>query len=151
MTCKVTVCTPGDIKYERKSGYLVFVNVALLRNIQTVQELYHIKSANYFHKSITPHTVFSSSLRNYCVLTFRISLFRTLQICWISAALWETFSSELPDNCSSSFWFFDASTSTPGCMMTFLTIFSPMKFLHSVSPPFPLPSTQNRSYNPSRI
>jgi hypothetical protein len=57
MTCKVTVCTPGDIKYERKSGYLVFVNVALLRNIQTVQELYHIKSANYSHKSITPHSI----------------------------------------------------------------------------------------------
>jgi hypothetical protein len=53
MTCKVTVCTPGDSKYERKSARLVFVNVALLRNIQTVQELYHIKSANCSHKSIT--------------------------------------------------------------------------------------------------
>jgi hypothetical protein len=57
MTCKVTVCTPGDSKYERKSARLVFVNVALLRNVQTVQELYHIKSANYSHKSITPHSI----------------------------------------------------------------------------------------------
>jgi hypothetical protein len=57
MTCKVTVCTPGDSKYERKSAHLGFVNVALLRNIQTVQELYHIKSANYSHKSITPHSI----------------------------------------------------------------------------------------------
>jgi len=65
--------------------------------------------------------------------TFRISLFRTLQICWMSAALCETFSRELPNNWSSSFWFFDASTSTPGCITTLRTIFSPMKFLCPVS------------------
>jgi hypothetical protein len=62
-------------------------------------------------------------------LTFRISLFRTLQICWMSAADCETLSSELPYSCSSSFWFFEGSTSTPGCITTFRTIFSPMKFL----------------------
>ena len=69
-----------------------------------------------------------SSLRS--CHTFRISLFLTLQICWMSAADWETFSRELPLNCSSSFWFFDISTSTPGCITTLRTIFSPMKFLY---------------------
>ena len=91
-------------------------------------------------------------------LTFRISLFRTLQICWMSAADCETFSSELPNNCSSSFWFFDGSTSTPGCMTTLRTIFSPMKILcipSALRPHFPsrlqvcqsnpgLPSTSRR-------
>ena len=62
--------------------------------------------------------------------TLRISLFLTLQICWMSAALCETFSSELPVNCNSSFWFLDASTSTPSCIVTFRTIFSPRKLLH---------------------
>ena len=47
----------------------------------------------------------------------------------MSAALWETFSSELPVSWSSSFWFFDASTSTPGNIVTRRMIFSPMKFL----------------------
>jgi hypothetical protein len=51
----------------------------------------------------------------------------------MSAALCETFSRELPDSWSSSFWFLDTSTSTPGCMMTLRTIFSPMKFLQSQS------------------
>jgi hypothetical protein len=81
---------------------------------------------------------------------FRISLLRTLQICWMSAALWETSSRDycvlaekrkrkassaltLPQSCSSSLVFFDASTSTPGLIMTFRTSFSPMKFLISTS------------------
>ena len=64
--------------------------------------------------------------------TFRISLFRTLQICWMSAALWETPSSELPLRTSSSFWAVETATSTPDCMMTLRTIFSPMKFLGSL-------------------
>ncbi|KAL2280707.1 hypothetical protein FJTKL_12412 [Diaporthe vaccinii] len=62
-------------------------------------------------------------------LTFRISLFRTRQICWMSAADWETASRELPDRTSSSFWALEISTSTPDCMMTLRTSFSPMKFL----------------------
>ena len=47
----------------------------------------------------------------------------------MSAALCETFSRELPVSWSSSFWFFDASTSTPGNIVTRRMIFSPMKFL----------------------
>src|SRR6266536_6262016 len=92
------------------------------------------------------------------VRTFRISLFRTLQICWISAALCETFSRELPDNCSSSFWVFDVSTSTPGCMTTLRTIFSPMKFLYIQSafgPHFSIqcsaPPNPNRDFPTYRI
>lgn len=50
----------------------------------------------------------------------------------MSAALWETFSSELPVSWSSSFWFFDASTSTPGSMVTRRIIFSPIKFLDRI-------------------
>lgn len=64
-------------------------------------------------------------------LTFRISLFRTLQICWMSAADWETASRELPLRTSSSFWALEISTSTPCCMMTRRTSFSPMKLLHN--------------------
>lgn len=63
------------------------------------------------------------------VRTLRISLFRTLQICWMSAALWETASRELPDRTSSSFWALETSTSTPCCMTTRRTSFSPMKLL----------------------
>ena len=111
----------ASIRYVRKSCPCrsILINVALLRNVQTVQEL--------FLMSVR----ISSSRLNCCqeCLTFRISLFRTLQICWMSAADCETFSSELPYNCSSSFWFFEGSTSTPGCMTTLRTIFSPMKFL----------------------
>jgi hypothetical protein len=95
-------------------------NVTLLRNIQTVQELH-----------LCQHVAHISTQGKRQSHTFRISLFRTLQICWMSAALCETFSSEFPNNCSSSFWFFDASTSTPGCITTLRTIFSPMKFLYS--------------------
>ena len=62
--------------------------------------------------------------------TFRISLFLTLHICWISAALCETFSKEFPVSWSSSFTFFEGSTSTPGNKVTLRIIFSPMKFLH---------------------
>ena len=67
--------------------------------------------------------------------TFRISLFLTLHICWISAALCDTFSKEFPVSWSSSFTFFDGSISTPGSKVTLRTIFSPMKFLrvHSQS------------------
>ncbi len=63
--------------------------------------------------------------------TFRISLFLTRQTCWMSAALCETSSNEFPVSCSSSFWFFDISTSTPGRIVTFRTIFSPIKLLCS--------------------
>ena len=38
-----------------------------------------------------------------------------------------------PVSCSSSFWFFDASTLTPGLMLTLRTSFSPTKFLISTS------------------
>src|ERR1700761_4361315 len=47
----------------------------------------------------------------------------------MSAALCETFSREMPVIWISSFWFFAGSTSTPGCIVTLRTIFSPMKFL----------------------
>jgi hypothetical protein len=75
--------------------------------------------------SLPPNLIQSRDLE----FTFRISLFRTLHFCWMSAALCETFSRELPLSCSSSFTFFDTSTSTPGCITTLRTIFSPMKFL----------------------
>ena len=61
--------------------------------------------------------------------TFRISLFLTRQICWMSAALWETSSSELPLTVNSSFWFFEISISTPFLIVTRLTIFCPTKLL----------------------
>lgn len=61
--------------------------------------------------------------------TFRISLFLTRQICWMSAALCDTFSREFPVMVNSSFWFFEISTSTPSCIVTRRTIFSPKKFL----------------------
>jgi hypothetical protein len=92
-------------------------------------------SKNYISHVSTKFLIFKKGgQRN---LTFRISLFRTLQICWMSAADCETFSSELPYSCSSSFWFFEGSTSTPGCITTFRTIFSPMKFLCMPSAPRP--------------
>lgn len=47
----------------------------------------------------------------------------------MSAALWETASRELPSRTSSSFWFLEISTSTPFCMTTLRTSFSPMKLL----------------------
>ena len=117
------------IRYVREScparARLLFLNVALLRNIQTVQELLQ-RQLN------------RPPLQQMWSLTFRISLFRTLQICWMSAADCETFSSEFPNSCSSSFWFFEGSTSTPGCITTLRTIFSPMKFLCSPSALRPL-------------
>ena len=65
--------------------------------------------------------------------TLRIPLLRTRQICWMSAADWETPSRELPKRTSSSFWALEISTSTPGCITTRRTIFSPMKLLHKRS------------------
>ncbi len=49
----------------------------------------------------------------------------------MSAALWDTASRELPKMISSSFCALEISTSTPGCMTTLRTIFSPMKFLQA--------------------
>lgn len=109
--------SPPIVAEEKCPTRSIIDDVAFLRNVQTVQKLVLCVS--------TCHN--STSLEEYS--TFRISLFRTLQICWISAALCETFSRELPLNWSSSFWVFDASTSTPGCITTLRTIFSPMKFL----------------------
>ena len=61
--------------------------------------------------------------------TFRISLFLTLQICWISAADWDTFSRELPDKTTSSLTLAEVSITTPGNMVTRRMIFSPKKLL----------------------
>ena len=62
-------------------------------------------------------------------LTFRISLLRTLQICWMSAALWETASRELPESWSSSLTLGEVMISTPGWQTTRRTYFSPKKLL----------------------
>jgi hypothetical protein len=119
VTCKAprVPCTPRHIVRKSASNPLILDDVALLRNVQTVQELGLCQCAIILY------------LLWKCGHTFRISLFLTLQICWMSAALCETFSRELPLNCSSSFWFLETSTSTPGCITTLRTIFSPMKFL----------------------
>lgn len=92
-------------------------NVTPLGYVQAVQELYLSKASA------------DCLLRNSTKPTFRISLFLTRQICWISAALCDTFSSEFPVSCSSSFCVFEISTSTPCCIVTFRTIFSPRKLL----------------------
>lgn len=97
----------------------VLNNVGLLGDVETVKELQEVSIRVRFDFRV------QGGLRR----TFRISLFLTLQICWMSAALWETFSRSLPVRRSSSFWALEASTSTPSCMTTFLTIFSPKKFL----------------------
>lgn len=117
---------PSQQVIEEKCPARLFLdNVTLLRNVQTIQEL---------HQSVSKLATFVQGPSKF---TFRISLFRTLQICWMSAALCETFSREFPESWSSSFWVVDASTSTPGCITTFRTIFSPMKFLCIPSAPLP--------------
>lgn len=98
-------------------------NVALLRDVHTVQELFAMSES-----CASSGKCQAGKVRFEC-LTLRISLFRTLQICWMSAALWETASRELPVMVSSSFWPLETSTSTPPCMVTRRTSFSPMKFL----------------------
>lgn len=103
----------------------VLDDVALLRDVHAVKELSSKSAA-----AMSPEQPLSiEALRGRVSLTFRISLFRTRQICWMSAADWETASRELPDRTSSSFWALEISTSTPDCMMTLRTSFSPMKFL----------------------
>ena len=97
------------------------LNIAPLGHVQAVQELHcQERQLMYF---------FGSTIMR----TFRISLFLTRQTCWISAALCDTFSNELPVSWSSSFWVFEVSTSTPGCIVTLRTIFSPRKLLDRIS------------------
>src|SRR5687767_8406883 len=79
-------------------------DVALLGNVKTVQELIDNKLAKSNLATRIDLSSTMGELEDMVVinLTFRISLFRTLQICWMSAALWETASTELPLRTSSS-------------------------------------------------
>lgn len=65
-------------------------NVTPLRHVQTVKELRMLLARSHTQPGY------------YIALTFRISLFRTLQTCWRSAALWDTSSREFPESWSSS-------------------------------------------------
>ena len=77
-----------------------------------------------YSASIVPFSDTYSPSKN-----FRISLFLTLQACWMSAADCETFSTELPVSSIWSLTPLEGSTSTPSSMRTRRTIFSPRKFL----------------------
>lgn len=141
MTCKSQLIEPlatpvvNPEKHKETEESLVVAldlrildDVALLRDVHTVQEL---SSCQLFSssrkvsgrdKDRAQHQVGDNH-------TLRISLFRTLQICWMSAALWDTASTELPVMVSSSFWPLETSTVTPPCIVTRRTSFSPMKLL----------------------
>lgn len=124
-------------------------HVALLRDVETVQELLTRVSFGILASGVGG-TRCQCSVVLFVGRTFRISLFRTRQICWMSAALCETASSELPLRISSSFCAFEISASTPGCITTFRTIFSPMKLLQRIQvSPCPVSASDHNSACPS--
>lgn len=105
------------------SNRLLLDNVTPLRHVQTVKELESRESG----KDVRGTEI---GLKAGCSkLTLRISLLRTLQICWMSAALWETPSRELPESTSSSLTLVETAISTPGWAVTRRTYFSPKKLL----------------------
>ena len=114
----------GEIKKEAlpdtqtvQGHSLLLDNVAPLRHVQTVQELVDVSDTH------------PTRGKYWIQRTLRISLFRTRQICWMSAALWETPSRELPESWSSSLTLGEGITSTPGWAVTRRTYFSPKKLL----------------------
>ena len=94
------------------------------RRFQQYDHFSFIRAISLYSSAMLPRSLTYRPSKN-----FRISLFRTLQICWRSAADCETFSRLLPVISIWSFTPFEASTVTPSCMVTLRTIFSPKKFL----------------------
>merc|ERR1712119_139031 len=74
----------------------------------------------------------SAALIQQSTTVKRKAFLLTVVDCWMRAAERDTCSMSLPSKMSSSFCLAEAETQTPSLMFTFLTNFSPKKFLISI-------------------